>query len=143
MSQTSFDYKKERSALSLKYSIDLDETSASILFVLREEQTAFFAAQNTKLEAAAARIKYANNSLQAAQNNPRAQAFWFGMGKWGLALIFGISIGSCLYMYQMSQEDQALKTAALLNWYGEYYKVSQNGSKKGLVDFLKNYPMPK
>lgn len=143
MSKNSFDYKKERSALSLRYGIDLDETSASILFVLREEQAALFAAQNTKLEAAGEKIKNANNSLQVAQNNPLAQAFWFGMGKWGFALIFGISISSCLYIYHMSQEDQALKTTALLNWYGEYYKVSQRGSKKGIIDFLKNNPAPR
>jgi hypothetical protein len=87
-------------------------------------------------------MQHSNNSLQAAQNNPRAQAFWFGMGKWGLALIFGISISSCLYIYHLSQEDQALKTTALLNWYGEYYKVSQTGSKKNMADFLRTNPAP-
>lgn len=143
MQQTSFDYKKERSGLFLKYNIEMDETSSSLLFVIREEQASFFATQNIKLEEAIRKINGSNTSLQVDHNNPRPQAFWFGMGKWGLALIFAISIGSFFYMYHTHEETQIGKTAALLDWYREYYNVSQSGLKKNLADFLKNYPLPK
>jgi hypothetical protein len=142
MTQTGFDYKKERAGLSLKYGIELDETSSSILFILREEQKNFFAQQNRKLEEATSKISNANNSLQVDYQSPRQQAFWFGMGKWGFALILAISIASSFYMYYLSKEEQIAKTPALLNWYRAYYNISQNGSKKAAADFLKQHPLP-
>ena len=142
METIAFDYKKERSFISLKYGFDLDETSSSILFVLRQEQATFFATQKIKLDEAISKINTSNNSLQVDASSPRQQAFWFGMGKWGFALIFAISIASCLYIYHMSEEKQTMKATVLLNWYREYYNASQSGSKKNLADFLKSNPLP-
>ena len=142
MVQTGFDYKKERAGLSLRYGIELDETSSSILFILREEQKAFFTEQNRKLEEATSKISNANNSLQVDRQSPRHQAFWFGMGKWGFALLFAISVGTCFYIYHLSKDEKKDKTPVLLSWYKAYYNVSQTGTKKTIADFLKQYPPP-
>jgi di/tricarboxylate transporter len=132
MAPTGFDYKKERAGLSLTYGIELDETSSSILF----------AEQSRKLGEATSKISNANNSLQVDSQSPRQQAFWFGMGKWGFALFFALSIASCFYMYYLSKEEQRAKMPALLNWYRAYYDISQKGSKKAAADFLKQHPLP-
>ena len=142
MVQTGFDYKKERAGLSLRYGIELDETSSSILFILREEQKAFFTEQNRKLEEATSKISDANNSLQVDRQSPRHQAFWFGMGKWGFGLLFAISIGTCFYIYHLNEEEKKAKAPILLDWYKTYYNVSQNGTKKAMADFLKSHPLP-
>ncbi|MEP7277415.1 MAG: hypothetical protein ABI813_02120 [Bacteroidota bacterium] len=142
MEKTGFVYKKERAGLSLRDGIELDETSISILFVLRQEQQSFFAAQNSKLEAATAKISSANNSLQVDHQSPRQQAFWFGMGKWGFALLVTVSMAACFYCYYLSKEEAAAKMPLLLHWYKGYYDVSKSGSKKSMAEFLKQYPPP-
>ena len=142
MQQAVFDYKKNRSELYLKYQVDLDETSSSILFIIQEEQKKLFAEQSQQLEEATRKINASNSSLQIDTKNPRTQAFWFGMGKWGLALIIATSIATVFYAYHLSKEEEDRKTVELLKWYETYYQVSQTEFKKEVTDFLKKYPMP-
>ena len=142
MEQTTFDYKKNRAELFLKYHVDLDETSSTILFILKEEQKKFFAEQGRQLEEATRKINSSNTSLQIDMKHPRSQAFWFGMGKWGLALIILTCIATFFYAYHLNKEEQDRKTTELFKWYAEYYQVSQRASKKEITNFLKKYPMP-
>ena len=143
MQQAVFNYKKNRSELFLKYQVDLDETSSSILFIIQEEQKKLFAEQSQLLEEATRKINASNSSLQIDTKNPRAQAFWFGMGKWGLALIIATSIATVFYGHHLNKEEEDRKTVELFKWYAAYYQVSQTESKKEVTDFLKKYPMPK
>ena len=88
------------------------------------------------------KINSSNASLQIDMNNPRSQAFWFGMGKWGLALIIATTIVTFFYAYHLNKEDKDRKMPELFKWYAEYYQVSQRASKKEVINFLKKYPMP-
>ena len=142
MEQTTFNYKKNRAELFLKYHVELDETSSSILFILQEEQKKFFSEQARQLDEATSKINSSNTSLQIDMNHPRSQAFWFGMGKWGLALIIATTIFTLFYAYNLSKEEQDRKMPELFKWYAEYYQVSQRASKKEVTNFLKKYPMP-
>lgn len=142
MQQPVYNYKKIRSQLFLKYQMDLDETSCSILFVLLVEQKKHFEEQSEQLKETTRKINASNSSLQVDSKKPGSQAFWFGMGKWGLALIIATSIAAGFYSYHLSDEAQNSKTAELLKWYETYYQVSQRESKKAVTDFLNKYPMP-
>ena len=142
MQPSVFNYKKIRSELFLNYEVDLDETSSSILFILQEEQKRLFEEQSRQLEEATRKINSSNSSLQLNTKNPRSQAFWFGMGKWGLALIMVTGMASLFYGYHLNKEMQDRKTTELFEWYAEYYQVSQRESKKEVTNFLKKYPMP-
>jgi hypothetical protein len=142
MQPSVFNYKKIRSELYLRYQVDLDETSSSILFILQQEQRENFLKQNQHLEEATRKIDAAKRSLQVDTQNPTLQAFWFGMGKWGMALIIAIAFTSIFYLFHSSGEEPATKPSELLQWYQAYYQVSQRESKKMVTDFLKKYPMP-
>ena len=142
MQETIFNYKKIRSQLFLKYQMDLDETSCSILFVFLQEQERHFEKQSQQLEKTTRKINASNSSLQVDSKKPGSQAFWFGMGKWGLALIIATSIATVFYSNHLSDEAQNNKTTELLKWYETYYQVSQRESKKAVTDFLNKYPMP-
>ena len=142
MQPSVFNYKKIRSELYLRYQVDLDETSSSILFILQQEQRENFLKQNQHLEEATRKINAAKRSLQVDTQNPSLQAFWFGMGKWGMALMILIVFTSIFYTYHSSDKEPAGKPSELLQWYQAYYQVSQKASKKMVTDFLKKYPMP-
>ena len=142
MQPSVFNYKKIRSELYLRYQVDLDETSSSILFILQQEQRENFLKQNQHLEEATRKINAAKRSLQVDTQNPPLQAFWFGMGKWGMALMILIVFTSIFYTYHYGDKEPAGKPSELLQWYQAYYHVSQRESKKMVTDFLKKYPMP-
>jgi hypothetical protein len=142
MQETGFNYKKIRSELFLQYQVELDETSSSILYILQQEQKRFFAAQIQQLQEATRKINASNSSLQVDLKNPRSQAFWFGMGKWGLGLIMAVCIYTFYYGYHLDAEAQNRKTDGLVKWYAAYYQVSQKESKQKVMDFLKKFPMP-
>ena len=81
---------KLRTRVLLQYGINLDETSLSILSILQDDIGEKLTEQNQKLEEAVSSIERSKKSLQVDHNHPRWQAFWFGMGKWGIASILFI-----------------------------------------------------
>ena len=70
MQQTRLNYEKTRAAIFLKYGVELDETSITILLVLSGLQKTQFLEQNKKLEAVTEKIKLSTQSLQAHQQRP-------------------------------------------------------------------------
>lgn len=91
MQQLGFDYQKTRASIFLHHGIELDDTSITILSVLSSAQKKHFTEQQKILESAAEKISISTKSLEPHQQKPGWQAFWFGMGKFGLALIFAIA----------------------------------------------------
>ena len=142
MQQTQFDYQKNRAAISLQYGIELDDTSLIILSILSGNQKKNFAEQNKILESAAEKISVSTKSLQVHQQKPGRQAFWFGMGKFGLALIFATSVLTAIYFYDVAKKQEQDKLPAALHWYKTYFELTQTGVRKNVMDFLKNNPRP-
>jgi hypothetical protein len=142
MAKTIFNYKIMRAEIFLQYGIELDETSASILFILQENQNKHFYEQRNKLSIAIEKINSSNRTLALDYNHPRWQSFWFGMGQWGLALFIAIIFAASFYSYYLYDSKQKEKLPAVFNWYKLYYEKSRAESKTDLVNFLKNNPNP-
>jgi hypothetical protein len=142
MPQPVFDYQRTRASIFLQYGIELDDTSITILSVLSAAQKKHFTEQQKILEAAAEKISVSTKSLEPHQQKPGWQAFWFGMGKFGLALIFAISVLTGVYCYNEANKQEQDKLPAELQWYKGYYQATQTRNKKAIIDFLKNNPRP-
>ena len=110
--------------------------------VLSAVQKKHFTEQQKILEAAAEKIRGSTKSLELHQQNPGWQAFWFGMGKFGLALIFATTILSGVYFYNEANKQEQDKLPAQLQWYKGYYQATQTRNKKAIIDFLNNHPKP-
>lgn len=142
MQQPGFDYQKTRASISLHYGIELDDTSITILSVLSAAQKKHFTEQQNILESAAEKISISTKSLELHQQRPGWQAFWFGMGKFGLAAIFATSVLTGVYFYNEANKQEQAKLPAELQWYKGYYQATQTGNRKVTIDFLKNNPRP-
>jgi hypothetical protein len=140
MQQTRLDYQKTRAAIFLKYGVELDETSITILSILSIQQKAQYLEQNKKLEAVTERIKLSTQSLQAHQQRAGWQAFWFGMGQWGLALVFATSVLTGIYFYREAKQQEGERLPITMQWYKAYFDASQTGNRKTITDFLKTHP---
>jgi hypothetical protein len=142
MEKQAFNYQKERAAISYMFGVELDETSITILTILSNQQKNQYAEQNKKLNAAIDKIDISKQSLAAHRERPGWQAFWYGMGGWGLAIILATTIFTIVYVAQESEKHAKEKAPVILKWYKAYYQASQAGNKKKLQDFLKAYPKP-
>ena len=142
MSTVIFEYKKSRSEIFLRYGVDLDETSLSILFILLQEQNKHYTAQNELIQALTQKINASQRSLQVDSNHPRWQAFWFGAGKWGMAILFAVLFAGSYYGYYITDQKNKERLPALFLWYRNYFKSTQGQSKKTVTENLKNNPMP-
>lgn len=142
MSIVIFDYKKNRSEIFLQYGVDLDETSLSILFILLQEQNRHSTAQDELLKALTQKINASQRSLQVDANHPRWQAFWFGAGKWGMAVLFVVLFTGAYYGYYITDQKKKERLPALYLWYKNYYESTQGQSKKSVTEYVKNNPMP-
>jgi hypothetical protein len=142
MTQPGFDYQKTRASISLHYGIELDDTSITIMAVLLAAQQKQFIEQQKILESAAKKISISTKSLEPHQQKPGWQAFWFGMGKFGLALIFATTVLTGVYFYNEASKQEQDKLPAELQWYKGYYQVNQFRNKKATIDYLKNNPRP-
>ena len=142
MQQTRLDYQKTTAAIFLKYGVELDETSITILSILSIQQKAQFLEQNKKLEAVTEKIKLSTQSLQAHQQRPGWQAFWFGMGHWGLALLDATGVFTGVYFYREAKQQEQERLPIVLQWYKAYFEASQTGKRKVIIDFLNAHPRP-
>lgn len=137
------DYKTYRAQISLKYNYDVDETIAFILFVLQEEQQAFFKVQSKNLYAATTKINDSTHSLALNHDHPNWQSFWFGMGKLGVPLIIAILISSFFYWNYLNDEKEKDKLPSKYIFYRDYFDQSLKiGPKKSMVEYLNKNPMP-
>ena len=142
MAEKKFDYKKERSSICLKYGIEMDDTTCGVLYVLREEQKEFFENQEKKLDRATEKISRSKGVLQVDQRHPLWQAFFHGLGSWGVALITASSLAALVYITKMDNEHLTEKRLQLLEWYRSYYDSTRGLPKKAVMDYLKKHPNP-
>lgn len=124
--------------MSLKYGIELDDIALTMLAIILAEQKKLFAEQLNKLEQIKGKSGTATKSLQTDPQKPGWQAFWFGMGQFGLALIFCLLVLCGIYLYNQYNNRQSI----LLQWYQSYYRASQNGNREAVNNFLKQNPKP-
>ncbi len=148
------DYKLLRYKIYEQYGEELDETSLIILYILNDYQEKQFGGQNRKLDEAVRSINRSGKSLQVDTQHPFRQAFWFGFGKLGFALVFMTTVVSVfLGVYQNNhvpptrnlskeQSDTSEKSYPF-RWYKTYYLLSQKDDQSALASFVKKYPAPK
>lgn len=141
---TSIDLKSKRAEIFLSYRQELDDTSLIILTILSNEQQKVFEEQNKKINEAVDRINDTRRSLEVNRNNPNQQAFWFGMGKLGLPLMFLTVIVAVCYGYYVHDGHEEKYNEALFNWYQKYYQDTKNSyTKKQWTQYLKVNPFPR
>ncbi|MBZ4190577.1 hypothetical protein [Niabella beijingensis] len=125
------DLKKLRSAIFLQYGIELDETSLTILAILLQEVKRQFMPMHTKLDEMATQIQYSKKSLQVDPDHPRWQAFWHGMGQWGLGFILAVIAAFTVFAIGVNKEREEKKMIQQeLAWYKEHYKATQKTGSK-------------
>lgn len=134
------DVKNLKAAIYLKYEVDLDDTSVVILYILTDQQNEMFNSQNGKIDAAMEKINDSQRSLQVDKDHPRWQAFCFGFGKLGLALIIAITAG--IVMSGMYLEDKKENRPEILEWYKNYYHNTKDLSKNQEAEYVKKNPIP-
>ena len=142
MADKKFDYKKERSSICLKYGIEMDDTTCGVVYILREEQKEFFEAQEKKLDWATEKISRSKGALQVDQRHPFWQAFFHGLGSWGLALITASSMAALVYVVKTNNDSQKATDKQLLEWYRSYYDSTRGLPKKVVMDYLKKHRNP-
>lgn len=134
------DKKALKARIFLKYGEELDDTSIVILAILIDQQNLIFSSQNKKIDTATEIINDSQRSLQVDKNHPGWQAFWFGFGKLGLALI--IAVTAAIVMMSLYLEDKRENQPALLEWYKNYYHNTKALTKKQAADYVKKNPIP-
>ncbi len=147
--QKTIDFKKIRSVISLRYGTELDDTSITILSILATGQREEFTNQNEKLNLAVEKMNVAGEKIKASKktlmvdpHKPKSQAFWFGLGQWGLGLILGVVFISLFYGIHICRQQEENQSAVQLHWYRKFYYIFQNGDKKAFDEFIRNNPRP-
>lgn len=131
MQQSRIDFKKLRSVISLQYGIELDETSLAILAILTQEVQQQFKAIRRTQDEMATQIQYSKKALQVDPEHPRWQAFWHGMGQWGLGLCLAVIVALTIYCFNLNkirEEKQAAQQE--LAWYKEHCDAAKKASAK-------------
>lgn len=136
------DIKKLQSAVHMQYGFELDETSLIILMILTDQQYLNFSKQNKIINEATKKITDSQKSIQVDKDRPGWQAFCFGFGKLGLALIIAITIITVLFNLYLNNDKE--KNTAVAEWYQNYYSDTKHlFPKKIMADYLKKHPFPK
>jgi trehalose-6-phosphate synthase len=143
METKSIDLKRRRAELFLAYHQELDDTSLVILTILSDQQKKVFEEQNKKIDKAVDKINNTQRSLEVSRDNPIQQAFWFGMGKFGFALVLSIILSATIYICYLYSNREEKYNEAVFNWYKTYYEKSKNNyTKKAWEQYLKTNPFP-
>lgn len=126
MQKSRTDLKKLRSAISLQYGIELDETSLTILTILLKEVRRQFAPMQANLDEMAVQIQHSKKALQVDADHPRWQAFWHGMGQWGLGFILAVIAAFTVFAIDVNKErEEKDKIQQELTWYKDHYEAAQ------------------
>ena len=131
MQQSRIDFKKLRLQISLEYGVELDEIALAILGILMLEQKYQFATMNKRQEEMVTQIQQSKKTLQVDPSHPRWQAFWHGMGQWGLGLCLAIIAALTVYCFNLNKiraEKQTIQKE--LAWYKDQYEAAQTIIKK-------------
>lgn len=141
--RTEIDIKKLQSKVYIDYGYELDETSLIILKILTDQQYLNFSKQNKTINEVTQKITDSQKSIQVDKDRPGWQAFWFGFGKLGLALIIVITVVTVLFGLYLNNNIEN-KNAADAEWYQKYYNDTKHLiPKKVIADYLKKHPIPK
>ena len=140
MQKSNIDIEKLRAVIFLKYGYNLDDTSLVILYILTDQQNATFSNQNKKIDGATEKINDSQRSLLVDKDHPGWQAFFFGFGKLGIALI--IAITAAVIMSGLYLEDKKENRPELLEWYKNYYHNTKDLSKNQEAEYVKKNPIP-
>lgn len=142
MAQIKFNYKEFRSLMSIQFGHELDETSAFILFVLLQQLAISAKAQQAKLGEAADNINASQKTLGPSREHPRSQAFWFGMGRFGLPLLVAIIFSGSYLLYQKHIESEEKLLSKKLEWYERYFSIMNTADPRTTKEFIKTFPYP-
>jgi hypothetical protein len=144
METTRIDFQKMQAAYFLKYGYQFDETALAMLLILQIEQQKLFKEQNSKLNTAIEKIRASQTTLAPDTNQPGWQAFAYGMGKFGLALLLAVSLSATFYIIHINHQDEQETISARLQWYEDFYHANINGKEtKSVKAYLTKNPMPK
>lgn len=135
MTPIKYDYKIVRAEIFIKFNIDLDETSTSILYILLDELKQNAQLQNAKIDEAVKNINTASRSLQVDYQHPQKQAFWFGMGKWGSGLIMAAVTCGFIFSYNIYNDQEKEKLEKQLQYYHNYYLKTESLKPKRHENF--------
>ncbi|WP_346239550.1 hypothetical protein ABDK00_007515 [Niabella insulamsoli] len=125
MPESRIDLKKLRLQIALKYGVELDETALTILVVLLLEMKGQFVVMNKTQGEIITEVQQSNKALQVDPNHPRWQAFWHGMGQWGLGLCLAVIAATLVYFTSLNNDKKQLETQQALIWYKEHYEAAQ------------------
>ncbi|MBZ4191554.1 hypothetical protein [Niabella beijingensis] len=140
MPESPIDLKKLRLQIALKYGVELDETALTILVVLLlEMKTQFVVMKKTQGEIVT-EVQQSKKALQVDQHHPRWQAFWHGMGQWGLGLCLVVIAAMLVYFTSLNNDKKQLETQQALIWYKEHYEAVQKVIDKSGIRTIEKKP---
>lgn len=125
MQQPRIDLKKLRLQVALEYGVEMDETALTILAILMQKMNGQFVTMNKTQGAIVTEVQQSKKALQVDRDHPRWQAFWHGMGQWGLGLCLAVIAALTVYFITLTNDKKQLKTEQALIWYKEHYEAAQ------------------
>jgi len=143
MDHVKINFQRMQADYFLKYDYKFDETALAILHILKKEQEANFAKQNSALNKAIEKIEASQRTLALDREHPRWQAFSYGLGRMGIPLLMTISFLAIFYMIHLSNQKHEMDNSAKLQWYENFYQSNiENRETKTIQEFLKKNPIP-
>ncbi|ANH81195.1 hypothetical protein A8C56_09550 [Niabella ginsenosidivorans] len=140
MPESRIDLKKLRLQIALKYGVELDETALTILVVLLLEMKGQFVVMNKTQGEIVMEVQQSKKALQVDPNHPRWQAFWHGMGQWGLGLCLAVIAATLVYFTSLNNDKKQLETQQALIWYKEHYEAAQKVIDKSGIGTIEKKP---
>ena len=143
MEHAKIDFQRMQAEYFLKYDYQFDETALAMLHILKKEQEANFAKQNSELNKAIDKIEASQRTLALDREHPRWQAFSYGLGRLGLPLLLTISFLAIFYMIHLSNQKYEMYSSAKLLWYENFYQTNiENRETKAIKEYLRKNPIP-
>ena len=143
MEHAKIDFQRMQAEYFLKYDYQFDETALAMLHILKKEQEANFAKQNSELNKAIDKIEASQRTLALDREHPRWQAFSYGLGRTGLPLLLTISFLAIFYMIHLSNQKYKMINSTKLRWYENFYQSNiENRETKAIKEYLRENPIP-
>jgi hypothetical protein len=143
MEHVKIDFQRMQAEYFLKYDYRFDETALAMLHILKKEQEANFAKQNSVLNQAIEKIEASQRTLALDREHPRWQAFSYGLGRFGLPLLLTISFLAIFYMIHLSNQKYERIDSAKLRWHENFYQSNiENRETRTIKEYLRANPIP-
>lgn len=139
MEKKIFDYKIERAAYSQKFGIDFDETSLAVLFAMDELRKA---EQNNLLEKAIAKLNGKQKQLEVSREHPYWQSFFFGLGKFGLAICITVLLLFFLVNKKLDSNNENVRLLNQIQWHLKFYRQVRALDSAFTTKYVAKYPYP-